>query len=332
MVGLLLLCSRPWDELEAFVKTVFSGNHKAALDLMRAVVDAAMSDAADTGKDPDTDPVLDAKNVAVLGAAVRAYPEATVCLNPFRFVWNLGVETDETDETDPWQIASIFRSVELGTLLLAYLHTQIWSTWIRDDAVTMCASVVLTLESEDATDSKVPAVRYKPVPQDTTRVWVYKCALSAHNASSIMEAIRYFQSRARSNDVVLDPLQLRLVCVGGAGSENLLFESGPCHVGWDIVMGHARTVVKEKHGDAAWLVLVSRHDWACQMATQIVHDSLCAFSAAAPQIIASFEFGSPTIPVLDEEVDDHASDDELDDDFDSQTPLGRVSPQQVQVS
>lgn len=283
-----LLWTCDWTVLDELVTSVFSGNHGAALEQWAAIV-------ADGGRGPGTTMCSE-----VLQDAVRAFPDAQVCLKPFRLLW------DVSGTVDPFEVCMALRARVLETLLLAYVHVQLWAS--TGDTIPLCASTSLTMElkrAETRCGSPEPAVH------DTARVRVYPSkmrkdvASNIRDACNIADAIRFMHSRASVAEIAEDPMCFALVDIETGA---VLYRSRDCHVDWDMIMAAVRRQVKPIPEDAAWFVLISRDSRAHQMAHQIVCDStvgLC-IQDHRRHIVGSFSVNVPErVSPSPEEVDDH---------------------------
>jgi hypothetical protein len=250
---------------------------------------------------------------AVLDDALREYPEVQVCLKPFRVQWDLlGTE-------DPFEVIRALRQGVLDTLLIAYVHVQLWASsddtvqvWASsDDTVPVCASVALTMELVNPDDGAHAHGSPRPAVHDTARVTVYPTKVrmdvvsSIRDASNIADAIRFLLSRESTAEISKDPMCFGLVTIADGA---VLHRSGECHADWDTIMGHVRSCVKTIAGDEAWFVLISRDSRAHQVAHQIVCDSmegLCIHDERR-RVVGSFTVNEPKpVSPLSEEVDDH---------------------------
>jgi hypothetical protein len=294
MADFSVLMANDWAALEEFATNVFSGNHRAAREQWAMFTSSGPAEAATAA----------ATCPPVVAIAAQEHPDATVCLSPFRFVW------DVADAPDPWAVCMGLRQGdgELGTLLLAYAQMQVWLAGDVPQAVW--ASVLLTMELEERPTAEADlAVPHSHPHPDAAQVTLFKCKIpdapsAARNARSIMDAIRFLQSRERNPVIAGDPVQLRLMT---ASDGVVLFESGPCHVGWDTVMTHAMSL-DHVAACTAWFVLVCRSHRTSQMASQILSDSLEAFGtmravARGSSVVSSFSFG----PVEAKEAEDAAA-------------------------
>jgi hypothetical protein len=246
---------------------------------------------------------------AVLDDALREHPEVQVCLKPFRVQWDLlGTE-------DPFEVIRALRQGVVDTLLIAYVHLQLWAS--SDDTVPVCASVALTMELVNPDDGAHAHGSHgshgspRPAVHDTARVTVYPTKVrmdvvsSIRDASNIADAIRFLLSRESTAEISKDPMCFGLVTIADGA---VLYRSGECHVDWDTIMGHVRSCVKTIAGDEAWFVLISRDSRAHQVAHQIVCDStqgLCIHDQRR-RVVGSFTVNEPKpVSPLSEEVDDH---------------------------